>query len=409
MLQWRRVILIVVVLSSALALLITRWIRVLSDDGPGGEDTAFQSPVLIWKYPLGDPSFLAQGPRTPGDLLTNGDMDQMGFYWRPPNHWLAGAWFEWFSTIPFNFPEFNDGFERHFSHTYPSSQRLQLWGNDYAGGLMQSVTVTPCVYYQFEAYGHSRPGTDNPPLVAVDSHMRVGIEPYGWMSGRSIHNYDPGLEPEAFPDTMVWSPEANHYFVYEPYRVTAEALSHTLTVALFSYPEVDLEGGVYWHDTLWDTASLLAVPPPSGGLWDGAPLPEPDGVVTNLHATLLPRVAIVEWETTVDASTQLLYRVAELTDPVSVTIPLSHSLYLPMVVSSVTEAALRPGSSLDFTPVRFHKVTITALPARYSLDFVALSRWLGGEACITSASTRIHTLSSDKGHAVALPLFVKGK
>ncbi|MGD9099457.1 MAG: hypothetical protein PVF45_03180, partial [Anaerolineae bacterium] len=205
----------------------------------------------------------ASAGNTLEDLTVNGDLDQQPFYWRFPNHWIAGSWFEWFSTY-LRIPEFTDGNERGFIHTHPSSQRLQLWGGSYAGGLMQSVAVTPCAYYRFRAFGQSRPGSEDPPPVDVASHMKVGVEPHGWMSGRSISGYNPGLEPDRFPDTVVWSPEATHNFAFAPYSVTVEAFSDTVTLILYSNPEVDIKRGVWWNDTLWDTASLIEVQPPSG-------------------------------------------------------------------------------------------------------------------------------------------------
>jgi hypothetical protein len=361
-----------------------------SDEGPGTVDTTFQSP-LIWKFPLGEHTPIPTGVMTPGDLLTNGNMDQMGFYWRPPNHWIAGAWFEWFSTKPYNFPEFNDGYERGFYHTWPSSQRLQLWGDDFAGGLMQSATVVPCVTYRFEAYGQSRPGNPPVPPVPVQSHMKVGIEPYGWMSGRSINDYDPGLEPEAFPDTVVWSAEATHNFVFMPYTVTAEALANTVTVIMYSYPEVDVEGGVVWNDAIWDTASLVEVPPPSGTLLEDDQVPAPDGFITSLTAVASSEETVVAWDTPVAASTQLLYRTLEPSEPISGTTLLPYSLYVPMAGTAI----YWQHSPLDTTPVLHHRVALSGLPAGTVLDFVALSRRLEGNACVTSASVRTQVTSSN--------------
>jgi hypothetical protein len=385
-------------------LFLTRWLPVSSDDGTGTEQDTLESPLLIWKYPLGDKAYLSQSKTVAGDLLTNGNMDQMGFYWRPPNHWIAGAWFEWFSTQPFNFPEFNDGYERGFYHTFPSSQRLQLWANDYAGGLMQSLHVTPCMYYQFEVYGQSRPGSINPPPVAVASHMKVGIEPFGWMSGRPIEDYDPGLEPDQFPSTVVWSPEATHNFAFAPYTVTAEALSDTLTVIMYSYPEIDIEGGVGWNDTIWDTASLVQVARPSGTLLDGADFPEPDRFITTITATVVPGQAVVEWETAGEAFSQLLYRVGNKTHPISATTLLIHSVYFPFMAYDLIPESMR-ATPPDYTPARRHRVVIPWLPQDYSLTFVALSRRLGEGACITSASplTRVES-SGGNGEPLAPPV-----
>jgi hypothetical protein len=357
---------------------------VRSDDVPGEGEDVFQRSEL--------PS--ASAGDTLEDLTVNGDLDQQPFYWRFPNHWIAGSWFEWFSTC-LRIPEFTDGNERGFVHTRPSSQRLQLWGGSYAGGLMQSVTVTPCAYYQFHAFGQSRPGSEDPPPVDVASHMKVGVEPHGWMSGRSISGYNPGLEPNQFPDTVVWSPEATHNFAFAPYSVTVEALSDTVTLILYSNPEVDIKRGVWWNDTLWDTASLIEVQPPSGTiLTSTAILPEPDGLITNLSILAYPHQAIIEWETTSPASTQVAYRITEPAPPVSGTTLLFYSVYLPFVVNDYL--ALDQYSPLDSTPALYHQVILEDLPFEYTIEFVALSARLDGQACVTSVSSLTHMVSRDE-------------
>ncbi len=403
--RWRALVLATVLAVSFFLVLMARLPTAYSDDGPGVDDTTFDSPIIIWKYPSGDKSLLHNTKSTPGDLLRNGDMDQEGFYWRYPNHYIAGGWFEWFSTR-LEIPEFTYGDRDYFIHTPPGSQRIQKWATTYAGGLMQSPTVTPCTYYRFQAYGHSRPGNEPPPPVPVASHMRVGIEPYGWMSGRTIPKYDPGLEPEEFPSTVFWSPEATHDFVWAPYEVTAEALSDTVTVILFSKPEVDPERGVWWNDTLWDTASLVEVQPPSGTILDSGRLPEPDGLITNVSIEALPHQATVEWDTSVDASSQILYRVYV---PISPTEPLSYTVFMPAMYGDLNPRNLTQHSPVDQTPVRHHQVVLTDLPDDYIIDFVALSRRLQGAACVTSASEITRAESASEVLSTNPPTLSEGK
>jgi hypothetical protein len=383
-----------------------------SDDQIGGDETVADDSVIIWQYPHGDKSLLRTTSSTPGDLLRNGDMDQEGLYWKYPNHYIVGGWFEWFSTRRW-IPEFDNGnrMANNFVHTPPNSQRIHAWANSYAGGLIQSVTVTPCTYYQFQVYGHSRPGNEgSPPPVPVDSHMKVGIEPYGWMSERTPPpppNYDPGLEPEEIPSTVIWSPEATHNFVFMPYAITAEARSTKVTVIMFSNPEIDPDNGVVWNDTIWDTASLLEVPPPSGIILDSAIVPEPDGLITNLTTDVVSQQATIEWDTTVDASTQLLYRVLEPSDPISVTHPLSYSLHFPVLSRSKNPYAMQH-SPFDSAPVSHHKVVLTDLPDDYVLEFVALSRRLNSNACVTSASDFMFAEPGDGALANTAPEHSEG-
>ena len=100
-----------------------------------------------------------------------------------------------------------------------------------------------------------------------------------------------------FPQTVVWSPEATHNFVWTPYEVQAEALSNTVTVIMYTNPEVNLDDGVWWNDTLWDTASLVEIPWPSATLLDGDVFPAPDGQIVNVTTNLIPHQATIEWDT----------------------------------------------------------------------------------------------------------------
>jgi hypothetical protein len=383
--QRRAIVVLYIVLGATLALGLTLYCNPAHSEGQTG---AFQSPL----YPLQDEPPLS----TPGDLLTNGNMDLLPFYWRFPNHYIAGGWFEWFSTS-LRIPEFTNGYERTFAHSKPSSQRLQLWGGSYAGGLMQSVTVTPCVYYKLRAFGQSRPGSDNPPPVYVGSRMKIGIEPYGWMSNRTLTNYDPGLEPEEFPSTVVWSPEKTHYFVFAPYELTTEALADTVTAILYSKPRVDLKGGVWWHDTVWDTVSLLEAPPPGGTILPGIIIPDADGFITNLSVIAYPYETVVEWDTPGPASTQVIYQLVDkkpAPPPPGSTILLSHQVYLPYAAHM--SHSLHKHSPLDQKPTLHHKVVLQDLPSEYTIDLVALSRRLDGPACVTSVSERVLIVARDE-------------
>jgi hypothetical protein len=376
-----------IALGATLALGLTLYYRPALSEGQTG---AFQSPL----YPLQDDPPLS----TPGDLLTNGNMDLESFYWRYPNHWIAGSWFEWFSTEQ-RIPEFTDGNERRFIHSRPSSQRLQLWGGGYAGGLIQSVTVTPCTYYRLRAFGQSRPGSDNPPRVNVSSHMKVGLEPYGWLSERSLSGYDPGLEPCEFPETVVWSPEMISYFVFAPYELTTEALSDTVTAILYSKPDVDLKAGVWWHDTVWDSISLIEVQPPGGTILDTDDVPEADGFITNLSVMAYPYESVVEWDTLEPASTQVIYQVLEKKPAPAPTPPGSTALLSPRAfVPFVTQTSndLSKYSPLDSAPTLHHKVVLQDLPSEYTIELVALSRRLEGQICETSVSERVLMASRDE-------------
>jgi hypothetical protein len=164
---------------------------------------------------------------------------------------------------------------------------------------------------------------------------------------------------------------------------------------MYSYPEVDIERGVYWNDTIWDTASLVQMPLPSGTLLESNELPPPDGVITDVHVIADPGMAVVEWATSLDASTQLLYQVRSQIESIPLTTVLVYSVHLPLMVLDLDPTLMRK-SPPDLDPVREHRVVLTDLPESYSLGFVALSRGRDGAACITSAS-RFHWVDAAPG------------
>ena len=95
--RWR-VLAFTVILGSAVVLMLLVGLRSAYSDDGGGGDPSESDDSHIWQYPFGDKTLLKTTKSTPGDMLTNGDMDQMGLYWKYPNHYIAGEWFEWFST-----------------------------------------------------------------------------------------------------------------------------------------------------------------------------------------------------------------------------------------------------------------------------------------------------------------------
>jgi hypothetical protein len=166
---------------------------------------------------------------------------------------------------------------------------------------------------------------------------------------------------------------------------------------------VDLRGGVWWHDTVWDTASLVPVPPPSGLLLDDS-LPEFDDLISHLSVTISSHLTIVEWDTAVPASSQVIYRVRSPSTPMTVTEPLSYSVYLPNVMRPIDPSVLSQHSPPDSTPVTHHRVELTGLPGSpYTIELMALSRRLGDEACVTSASEIIRAEWPAGGQAQSRP------
>ncbi|MCX7949984.1 MAG: hypothetical protein N2509_07710, partial [Treponemataceae bacterium] len=113
----------------------------------------------------------AQG-QTP-NLLINGNFDELPFYWRPPNHFIAGGWARWWidGTV---LPEFDDVRTQRPYYDGGHAQVYFKWGHTYEAGIYQVVSgLTPCVPYRFTmwARNHSLPG--------VLPHARIGLDPEG--------------------------------------------------------------------------------------------------------------------------------------------------------------------------------------------------------------------------------------
>lgn len=337
-------------------------------------------------------------PLTGTNLLLNGDMDQLGFYPRPTNHYVARKWFEWWGDYT-TIPEFIDGGINHHNVCYPmpasgrchdeendiynSSQGYIRWGRPtYIAGIYQPVhDVTPCRPYLFEIYNRND---------ASDYHPKVGIDPTGWeitnLGNSPPENCPPDGEspcPDpyiaAFPHTMIWSEEADHAaFTWEPISVTAEAVSTTISVWTYAAPGWD-SGPAY--STYWDYGWLLPAPFPD----DRLPRPQswtPSDFIYGVSSSLSGDTLYLTWYTREPASGQVWYNLYDTT-PLTPSTPMSYTIYLPMAVSGSTipaDYATEP--NLSFTTR--HTATIS-LPEHQGVMYVLLSRRLLDEACVTEA------------------------
>ncbi len=179
---------------------------------------------------------------------------------------------------------------------------------------------------------------------------------------------------------------------------------------LYSNPQVDFEGGVIWHDAIWDTASLVEVPSPTGTLLEGDHLPAVDGFIRNLNVNALPELVIVEWDTPVEASSQVLYRLAEPSTPITPTETLTYTVYVPFVLKSTASPENMQRSPVYATPVRHHQVVLTGLPDEYTIEVAALSRRLEDAGCVTSASKIARTASAGEPWlSLYLPALQRGE
>jgi hypothetical protein len=356
------------------------------------------------------------GPSAPSasavatNLLVNGDFDQVGFYWRYPNHYVAGGWFEYW--IGSNLPEFIDGGSIYHNACYPTpadgvcghsnnhSQGYIRWGAPYKAGVYQLVSATPCASYNFSAWVR----TDQ-----SNYHPKVGIDVKGTQlpfpdQDDTSHNCppngnspcpNPGISTLAdMPQTIVWGPDFNApYFTWTNGSVTAEALSTAIGVWTFVAPE-ECSGCSPSRSTYWDATSLVQVIPTT--LSPDGRIPAPDGKISGLTVTPLTTTAQIQWTTSQPAFSQVFYRPSppapSCTGATCVCPPGSpcivHTVYFPLMGRGY-------GSVNDFTfktvptavPTTSHSVSLTGLEAGTAYDFVVMSRAFTSGACVSSVSS----------------------
>jgi len=305
------------------------------------------------------------------NLLVNGNMEEIPFYWKPPNHFVAGGWLRWWYGS--DIPEYDDVRAwRPQRYDGDHAQVYFRWGVAYTAGIYQQVQgVQPCTFYRFEMYGrnHSLPGANH--------HARLGLDP----QGRVYNDIDnPGIS--ALPDGIVWSDEQTFYQVWGRHQVVAEAAGEAITAITYASPDP----GYGYYDTFWDAGSLVMTEPPEGIL-PPPPSFSSDGFITNLVTQTILNYLLVEWDTAQPASTQVWYNVLPAWTPFTPTA----AIYLPLVASSVTPG-LPPDwrfSPADQTPRTHHQVLIGPFQDGETVRFMALSRRLSGESCLTSSSGQL--------------------
>ncbi len=354
------------------------------------------------------PSLSAQATAAT-NLLANGNMDDLNipFYWRPPNHYVAGMWYEWFWTGAI--PEFLDGGIKYHNACYPpppggkicvddmhnSSQGYIRWGAPYIAGIYQPVTAVPCALYQFEAY-NANDFTQAHPKVGIDPTGQV-LPPYVPPDGDTLplncpptgHSKcpNPGIDSlSELPPHIVWSPELEHTG-WAAISVTAEALATTISVWTYVAPD---PVGSPSRSTYWDAASLVQVQSPSSRLLTGTlPAPSPSFITGVTSSTTAIR-ANLSWQTSQPAVTQVLYHRVGSTE-MTMTTP----------VTSVADFE-------SFTPVESaastaHSVRLANLSPTSIYDYAILARRVVGGACQTAVITGRFNTTDALVPAGALP------
>jgi hypothetical protein len=311
------------------------------------------------------------------NLLVNGNFDDPAypFYWRYPNHFVAGGWVRWWihGTV---LPEYDDARDKRPYYDGGHAQVYFKWGPTYEAGIYQVVTgLTPCTPYRFTMWAR------NHSLDGVLPHARIGLDPQG--TQLTPDDYDCAVKTGLPPQT-VWSGEQTALFTWEELSVEAEPLGNRLTAILYAHPEPPPYGGPYYYDTIWDAGRLIT------GTYPGGRLPEPtswtpSGFITNIVTSTVLNTLVIEWDTLAPASTQVWYEILPPPSP-----PISptgaFTVYLPLVMRAPT---FTDATSLDVTPVTHHRAVIPGLQDGQTVRFVALSRRLLGGSCVTEVSAPI--------------------
>jgi hypothetical protein len=340
-------------------------------------------------------------------LLINGDFDQLGFYFRPPNHFVADSWFQWWGDYT-NIPEYIDGGHPHHNQCYPNppntlchNDTTQIYNNSqglirygygsfFAGIYKPVENVYPCALYTFEIW--NRNDADG-----RFYHPTIGIEPTGWIitqpSGNPLWNCppdgasecpDPYVDPvSGFPSTMIWSNELTQpAYVWGKGSLTAESLNSTISVWTYTNPDEDQVS----KSTYWDYGSVVHTP------FSGDKLPAPatftaTGFVYNVSTSYQGSDVVISWMTLSPASSQVWYNVRPLTTPMTPTAEMTQTVFVPVVQHLVDPEMYPLSTPIDYVPKTSHQVHISGLADGDTLTFVPLSRYPSSSVCTTMSDS----------------------
>jgi hypothetical protein len=340
-----------------------------------------------------------------GNLLVNGDFDQLGFYWRPPNHFVADTWFEWWGDYN-AIPEFIDGGHPYHNQCYPnlpntlchdsntginnSSQGLIKYGGlPFIAGIYKPVeNVVPCTLYTFEIWNRND----------ADSsiyHPKIAIDPTGWIITRPGNSPPYNCPPDGisncpdpyigndhgFPNTIIWSAQLSQpAYIWGKASLTVEAVNSTISVWTYTAPNADQVA----KTTYWDYGSVVQTPFP------GDKLPQPvtwssTGFISSVNTSYSGSDLIISWNTSAPASSQVWYYVIPANSAISPTIEVSNTVYFPLVQNYMNPGKFPFYTPVQSTPTTHHQAVINGLNNGDVLTFVPLSRYLVNTMCQTAS------------------------
>lgn len=281
--------------------------------------------------------------------------------------WAWKPWYEHGRDIPRFEPE------RYTGRTVSGYALMMYWyggGKNLHGGVFRRESVQPCHTYRFTMY--SRSGLEYPDHPAsTNARMRVGISPTGDYPDQIV------LTPDRI-NAITWSAESNPQYFYQNLSVEAEAQGNTVTVFTRAHTDPNNEPYVFW-----DEGSFAEVPR-TGNLIDASqPLPPPTGGIGGINVVTYTNGATISWNTG-SASTlgQVLYRYAGSTESITVTAPLSFTVFLPFVAKAVSPWQY---SSMDAWQTA-HQIQLTGLVPKSTYEYVVVSYGYINGACATIVS-----------------------
>ena len=321
------------------------------------------------------------------------------FYFRPTNHFVAGMWYEWFVTGNHVIPEFIDGGSPYHQSCYPvpsdkncaaannHSQGYILWsGKPFVAGIYQTVTVTPCQMYQFQAFARNDE-SDYLSKVGIDSYgtrLPAYVSPDGDdlpkncpPDGKSACP-NPGVSSaDALPSTITWSPATSaQNLTWMTHTVASEALSTTISV--WTYTD-SVPGGAEPQSAYWDNATLTTTTYPDNRLpapaaWTSSTF------ITNVVMLKSSSRVTVTWKTTEAAIGQVWYERLRSTG-VTTSPTAAYTQYFPLIMQNYMAYPFE--TTPDTTHVLTHSAVLSDLKSGDRLTLYILSRHFATDTCKT--------------------------
>lgn len=306
------------------------------------------------------------------NLLVNGNFDELPFYWAYPNHFVAGGWDRWWihGTV---LPEYDDvkGVRANYYVDGGHAQVYFKWGSTYTAGIFQVVGgLTPCRPYELTMHARTHS------LAGTHPGSRIGLDPWG-----ALLTDDGAVHPHQVAPLhrAVWSREQTALFTWEKLSVTTEPRGNSLTAILYASP-VPGSSDIHYFDTFWDAGALRPVAYPTGRL--PGPTQPAANFINNVTSITSPTSLTINWSLSDIAGTQVWYNVVPPPTPITSTLQINFSVYLPFVARAIP-FNFPQQTALDYTTGATHSATITGLSVDQTVYYVVVARRLRDGTCVT--------------------------